>query len=652
MDYLALYRKYRPQTFNDIIGQETIKTTLQNALKSNTVSHAYLFSGPRGTGKTTLARLFGKALNCLSSEDKPCEVCENCIAVNNNAFPDFIEMDGASNNGVDEIRDLRDRVKYAPHIGKYKVYVIDEVHMLTTGAFNALLKTLEEPPPNVVFLLATTEKNKIPETILSRVVQFDVKSYTVKEVENLIRIVCAKEEIKITSEAIHSVATSANGGLRDALTLLEQLTQFQISDEITLSTVHEVTGNASDTTVNAFFAALETKDKKTMLHILNVLESENISLDIFIENVCKAIVQSESPTASQLTAITFFNQSLIHSRFYRQGNSAIKLAVVQFVHEEDRITKLENRIKALEAEKPNELKVDKLTELDNVEISKITSVAEVEKITEKVQDLPRDLAFLDSYKVSEHSTVEDVKARNDIYVSDVHDQAIEYALTHEEVDDHEPVLISEIIKKEHDEKKVEKKPLVVPTIELTKDNISLVDDEIIATESAIQSIIPKHTAMRVMIEAALNPERSAIKQVKRRWELLGQASQDFYINMLSEAEPKACVDGVLVISVYMQSLKHELEQLSTRIEIKKIFKQFLKIDYNYIVLTEKEWQTERATFMEQWKSGLVTSTLLDEMVLNEKEVVVDGQLEFEVVETTPKIIKDAQDLFGDLVEIK
>lgn len=224
MEYKVLYRKYRPNNFDDIIDQDYIITILKNSLKSKKTSHAYLFSGPRGTGKTTTAKVFAKAVNCQNLKDSgPCNECENCKNFNNN--PDIIELDAASNNGVDEIREIIDNVKVAPTYSKYKIYIIDEVHMLTTNAFNALLLTLEEPPANVIFILATTNVESVPVTILSRCQRFDFKRISVKALVERLKYVCQKENINAEENALEEIAKLSDGGMRDALSILDQVQQ-------------------------------------------------------------------------------------------------------------------------------------------------------------------------------------------------------------------------------------------------------------------------------------------------------------------------------------------------------------------------------------------------------------------------------------------
>ncbi len=246
MAYVALYRAYRPQKFGDVVGQQHIIKTLQNAIKLNKVAHAYLFCGPRGTGKTTLAKIMAKALNCEHGPTiEPCDSCAICQGIQKGTVPDVVEIDAASNNGADDIRALRDSVKYLPSVGKYKVYIIDEVHMLSNAAFNALLKTLEEPPAHVIFILATTEPYKLPNTILSRCQRFDFQSLSMEDILKRLKIVAEAEGISMTDEAFSQIASSAEGGMRDALSLFDQTISFSVNEKITLNDVLAVSGNIS-----------------------------------------------------------------------------------------------------------------------------------------------------------------------------------------------------------------------------------------------------------------------------------------------------------------------------------------------------------------------------------------------------------------------
>jgi len=287
--YLALYRKYRPKTFDEVIGQDYIIRTLQNQIKMDKISHAYLFCGSRGTGKTSTAKIFAKAINCLNSRNgSPCGECETCKALDGTNI-DVLEIDAASNNGVDEIRDLREKVKYPPVVGKYKVYIIDEVHMLSPSAFNALLKTLEEPPKHVVFILATTEVHKLPATILSRCLRFDFKLVSVEELSTLLRKVLQVENIKFDEQSINAIARAGEGSVRDTLSIADRCVSF---------------------------AGEELTYQKT-LSVLGISEREiliNIADKIFNKDVGEALVELDKVLAEGKSPLIFSNNLITYFR--------------------------------------------------------------------------------------------------------------------------------------------------------------------------------------------------------------------------------------------------------------------------------------------------------------------------------------------------
>ena len=281
--YQALYRKYRSQNFSQLVGQEVVAKTLKQAVEQEKISHAYLFSGPRGTGKTSVAKIFAKAMNCPNQVGgEPCNNCYICQAVTDGSLEDVIEMDAASNNGVDEIREIRDKSTYAPSLARYKVYIIDEVHMLSTGAFNALLKTLEEPTQNVVFILATTELHKIPATILSRVQRFEFKSIKTQDIKEHIHYILEKENISSEPEAVEIIARRAEGGMRDALSILDQA--LSLTQEATLTTAvsEEITGTISLSALDNYVAALAQKDVPGALENLDLIFENGKSMTRFV----------------------------------------------------------------------------------------------------------------------------------------------------------------------------------------------------------------------------------------------------------------------------------------------------------------------------------------------------------------------------------
>ena len=260
MKYQALYRKYRPKTFDDVYGQQIVVQTLKNVIKNNKLTHAYLFVGPRGTGKTSIAKIFAKTINCLHPEDGlSCEKCDICISNNSNENVDIIEMDAASNNGVDEIREIRNNITLLPTVSKYKIYIIDEVHMLTTGAFNALLKTLEEPPEHIIFILATTEPHKIPLTIMSRCQSFEFKPIPVATIKERLKYICAQENINIDDKSLNLIAEESNGGLRDAVSMLDQLNAYA-DGNIKYEDVLLLNGRINDDEIEKFMTEMVNDD--------------------------------------------------------------------------------------------------------------------------------------------------------------------------------------------------------------------------------------------------------------------------------------------------------------------------------------------------------------------------------------------------------
>ncbi|XOQ36922.1 MAG: DNA polymerase III subunit gamma/tau [Lactococcus sp.] len=308
MSYQALYRKYRSQRFDEMVGQEVVARTLKNAIITDQISHAYLFSGPRGTGKTSAAKIFAKAINCPNQTDgEPCNTCDICQAVTNGSLEDVIELDAASNNGVDEIRDIRDKSTYAPSRAKYKVYIIDEVHMLTTGAFNALLKTLEEPTENVVFVLATTEIQKIPATILSRVQRFAFRAITSHDITQHLSEVLTAEGVSFDEAAVALIANAADGGMRDALSTLDQALSFA-ENGLTLDVALLVTGAISKQALDAYITAIADQQVEDALTQLDTIFADGKNMIRFTEDLMahfRDLLLAETPAVNVSKAQVF-----------------------------------------------------------------------------------------------------------------------------------------------------------------------------------------------------------------------------------------------------------------------------------------------------------------------------------------------------------
>ncbi len=292
MIYQALYRKYRPKTFDDVCGQEIVTTTLKNAIKYNKLTHAYLFIGPRGTGKTSIAKIFAKTINCENPKDGvSCEECDICKLSNNNENVDIIEMDAASNNGVDEVREIKNHVTFMPTFSKYKIYIIDEVHMLSPGAFNALLKTLEEPPKHVIFILATTEPQKVPLTIISRCQCFEFKSIPNNLIEERVRYICKQEKIKISDEAVKQIGEDSNGGLRDAIGLLDQLNSYT-NGNINLEDILKINGRVNQDSFKKLFDCMINNNLEEVFNISDQYDSDGKDYVLICEDIIKYLKNS------------------------------------------------------------------------------------------------------------------------------------------------------------------------------------------------------------------------------------------------------------------------------------------------------------------------------------------------------------------------
>lgn len=291
MAYQALYRKWRPRTFDGVVGQTAITDTLKNAIKRGKISHAFLFAGPRGTGKTSCAKIFAKALNCTNLQDgEPCNECENCLAADQGTMNDIIEIDAASNNGVDEIRDIRDKVKYAPTQGKYKVYIIDEVHMLSMGAFNALLKTLEEPPEHVVFILATTELQKVPATIISRTQRYNFKRIDQHDLIARMTYILGQEKIDFEEKALEVIAQVADGGMRDSLSILDQILSYD-QDKVKYEDALRITGYAAQEKIEQVLLNLLNSETSAALEIVHALLQDGASTKNILDELISLTVK-------------------------------------------------------------------------------------------------------------------------------------------------------------------------------------------------------------------------------------------------------------------------------------------------------------------------------------------------------------------------
>ncbi|WP_346671140.1 DNA polymerase III subunit gamma/tau [Faecalicoccus acidiformans] len=418
--YQALYRKYRPQTFDEVVGQKHIIQTLKNAIVQDRIAHAYLFCGPRGTGKTSIAKIFAKMLNCEDKEHAPCGECLNCQMVQNGSHPDIIEIDAASNNGVDEVRDLIDRVKYAPMQGTYKIYIIDEVHMMTTGAFNALLKTIEEPPAHVVFILATTEPNKVIPTIISRCQRFDFNKVSLQDLITRLQIVCRSEKIDIDEEAVYLIAQLSDGGMRDALSILDQCTAFCTSN-ISIDDVRQIYGVMTTAELGTLFYDLYKGNTEALIRTLNDAEASGMDLKRLTQDMISLLKDSLILDRAPQTGLVLPAHKEVIQEKFMIFPSPFRLNVLnelmdtytKFHYASSILDYLETAFLkcVLNSDIPKESKIEQKVENK----SKENGISEP-KITDSSYDLSSDYSEIDK---KEENNAENTTKIDDLKISDV-----------------------------------------------------------------------------------------------------------------------------------------------------------------------------------------------------------------------------------------
>ncbi len=600
MAYQALYRKWRPRTFDSVIGQEAITDTLKNAIKRGKVSHAFLFAGPRGTGKTSCAKIFAKALNCTNLQDgEPCNECANCIAADQGSMPDIMEIDAASNNGVDEIREIRDKVKYAPTEGKYKVYIIDEVHMLSMGAFNALLKTLEEPPEHVVFILATTELQKVPATIISRTQRYNFKRISKEDLEKRMKYILDQENIKYEDKALAVIAQVADGGMRDALSILDQLLSYE-KESVNYDDALQITGFADRENIEKILLALLNQDAGQALQftqdeLAKGASSKNI-LDEIIDLTTKSLLIVKTDENKQETFLTkdFIEKikSVSTDSYYRLINLANNaLNDLRYTNQQ---------------QIPLEVFLVEASSTAPVQTSAAPAKTTPAQPAQGNTDLQAELAALKKQVVDLTQKLSEVSNKPSLSTNHVFhlDTAVP---------------------------KVGHKPAVKPKEKQTKKPVRKVKKTTAENRKQVYHVLE-------------NATRNDLETIKNVWPDLQSVLAVSEKALLDVLAPVAASPEQVVMkckdTLWFENASADNDLLG---RLTAYIEKFAKHSYGIVLVPDNDWLAVRKEFVESHK---------DELLAKKKQQIEIQEEKSDEPEVDPEVINKAKDLFGDAVNIK
>ena len=550
MSYKALYRTYRPQTFEDVAGQSHVTITLKNAIKENRIAHAYLFAGPRGTGKTTIAKILAKAINC-TGDHPPCNECPNCKAITQGDHPDVIEIDAASNNGVNEVRDLIDKVKYAPINAKYKVYIIDEVHMMTPEAFNALLKTLEEPPAHIVFILATTEPHKILPTIISRCQRFDFKRVDEHDIISRLEYVLKEEKVDYEEDALEIISKLADGGMRDALSILEQCLAYDRN--LTVENINKVYGLLSNDEKIRLIKLLLTKDMKNVLKTLDHMMSLSIDLKRLTQDLIDVLKD----------VIIFKNTQDLSLLFVLHKSDIQQIVPYMLVEEAFQMIDI-----FMDASSHYGQAVDSSTYFELALL----------KICNQIENEHKEVV------VEEPKVIEDVSHETLV------DEKIEVEEKSIEKVEPEPIVEPQEVQQEiHEEQEAKKEEKQAEVSE---------EKEPQPEKSPSQIEVDFNDILNILVQA----KRTVLNDIQDKWPVIRRYCYNLntakYANMLCDAKPVAAGEKGFILTLKYQPEVNNVNYTENYYPLKNFLKEVLGSDYDFIAVMEDEWPLMRQKFIQ------------------------------------------------------
>ena len=592
--YQALYRKYRPMDFDSVVGQDSIIKTLKNSIINNNFSHAYMFFGSRGTGKTTVSKIFARNVNCEKNNDGiACGKCDSCKVSFSKDCIDIIEIDAASNNGVDEIRELKNKITLVPSELKYKVYIIDEVHMLSIGAFNALLKTLEEPPEHAIFILATTDPQKVPETIISRCQCFSFKRISTDVIKNRLDYVCKEEKIKIDDEVLENIALLSAGGLRDALGLLDKLVSYT-NKKITMDDFIEVNGIISDKQVDEFINNIMSGNIKEVLENINEFDNNG-------KNLIQIIIQILNYSRKMIVDYYISNKKLNYSIDLLQEFTNL-INEKMFDIKKSSNTRIFMEMLILKYINDNILINNKMEVINKVKTQVVEKIIKEPKIEEKAE-------------IKEKSNVENI-----------------------EKDDEEFDFSKEYDEEDNDSEEVQS------TIEIKEnDYIDTRNIDTVVIDNEIPRILNIDDIMKVRVNNTLAlATKPLLKEESEKFELLKDFTFDqeigYIVCSLLDSKLRAVSNDNIIISYeYDSNVKQELQNIDKIIEV---YNKITNSNKNIAIISDEEWEIVKNKYIENLKNGVKYE------VKKEPEVVL------EELEKSDIISSSAMELFGDIVEVE